>query len=337
MARNSRNEPPNTAGVVYASPASSRGTMDRSSVAAEEGGQSPTSPRPSLSSDIITPVKDPTESRTIPIDPGIGTQLSDQPVSSHPESDRMHDHTPSDLTDNVINQADSTWQKQNSASSRSCQCIDSILHVIERLDDNEFGIGSLPFDKVLKLQKWMVYQSLIPLQCDLCCASGRTQSMVMILCERIVEISRCLSKRLERLVSNLASYSAAATMDIFEVLQLPEILAGTHPSPLHGEEEYDMHHEADVDGLYSRVAPDCTLHLFSREFRAEYSSDEQCGMIQYLSKKQIETTMRLLERLRNAAGPGTWRGGKVTAMERRLRIIGESTQRSLDAIARAFE
>ena len=165
-----------------------------------------------------------------------------------------------------------------------------------------------------------------------------TQTTVLILCERIINVFQCLSKRLHRLWTNLSKYSIEEGLDVFEVLQLPEIRAGTSPSPPPEMKDHLGEWQIyDGETGQSGVIMECTLHLFSSEFRAEYSSDEQCGMIQVLAKKQIENAGRLLKRLRMLSASSPARTGKLMTLEDRLGRAKRTTEESLESISQAFE
>lgn len=226
-------------------------------------------------------------------------------------------------------------QDSQSKGDLGCSCIDNTLDIIQRLDDDEFCLRSLAFDQVLKLQKWLVFQCLRPLQCHRCGNNARAQSAILVICERIIEMFRCLSNRLRRLLSGLNMSVQQDGMEAFGTLQLPEPFTGAHAGPLDGGPVVPGQ-LFDGETGQSGVLSTCTLHLFSTEFRAQYSSDEQCQMIHVLAKMQIENCARLLKRLGSMCESHGARSGKIAAMEKRLRDAGNTTDESLEAISHAF-
>lgn len=220
--------------------------------------------------------------------------------------------------------------------------MDSILSIVQKLDDDEFHLRSLSVDQVLKLQKWMVFKCLAPLQCQKCGQDARTQSTILVICERMVEMFQCLSTRLTRLRQDFDLYLQRNGIEAFEILQLPESLSDNSTSleaPPPGD--HDQAHGTTTwlyDGVTGEAGASmiCTIHLFSEDFRAQYSGDEQCRMIGVLLRMQIDNCARLLQRLGSLSASQPARTGRIRAMERRLRDQEKTTEESLEAISLAF-
>ena len=220
--------------------------------------------------------------------------------------------------------------------------MDSIVGIVQKLDDDEFHLRSLSVDQVLKLQKWIVFKCLAPLQCQQCGHDARTQSTILVICERMVEMFQCLSTRLTRLHQGFDLYVQRNGIGAFEILQLPESLfdSGT-PLDAPPPGDHDQAHDTTArlyDGVTGEagVSIVCTIHLFSEDFRAQYSGDEQCRMIGVLLRMQIDNCARLLQRLGSLSASQPARSGKIRAMERRLRDLEKTAGESLEAISLAF-
>jgi hypothetical protein len=220
--------------------------------------------------------------------------------------------------------------------------MDNILSIVQKLDDDEFHLRSLSVDQVLKLQKWMVFQCLAPLQCQRCGHDPRTQCTILVICERMVEMFQCLSTRLTRLQQGFDIYVQRNGIGAFEILQLPEFLSDSS-TPLDAPPPGDHDQAHDITArLYDGVTGEagvsvvCTIHLFSEDFRAQYSGDEQCRMIGVLLRMQIDNCARLLQRLGSLSASQPARSGKIRAMERRLRDLEKTTEESLEAISLVF-
>ena len=145
----------------------------------------------------------------------------------------------------------------------------------------------------------------------------------------------CLSGRLKRLLSGLNNMSAQQDggrgVGVFEILQRQD--AAAHTDLADGEQEEALF---DEQTGHAGFVATCTLQLFSPEFRAQYSSDEQCQMIHVLARMQSENCARLLKRLASVCGSHQARSGRIRVMEKRLREAGDATDECLEAISQAF-
>ncbi|KAL6857467.1 hypothetical protein ACO1O0_004903 [Amphichorda felina] len=215
-------------------------------------------------------------------------------------------------------------------------CVDNTLHLIQRLDDDEFCLKKLSVDQLLKLQKYLVFQCVQPLQCNQCASNTGAQGAVLIVCGRIINMSECLSNRLKRLLNGLSMSAQKDRISVFEILQRPDILHAPDEDFTNDNHEGSTALFNGQTGQAGYVAK-CTLHLFSPEFRGQYSSDEQCQMIQVLARMQIDNCARLLKRLGSMCGSHHQaRSERIRAMEKRLQDAGSSTDESLEAISQAF-
>lgn len=90
----------------------------------------------------------------------------------------------------------------NSAPSNStgppCSCVEHLLDMMQKLDDDFFGLRRLALDQVLQVMKLLMFHCCQPLDCDQCSQLPIINTNLLIVCDRVTELFSCLSKRLSR-------------------------------------------------------------------------------------------------------------------------------------------
>lgn len=167
-------------------------------------------------------------------------------------------------------------------SSSRCSCNESLMDVVQKLDDDFFSLRHLPFDEVLHVQKWLMFSCCEPLDCAYCEERPITHSTLLIICDRITQIFTCLCRRLGSITT-------------------PPI--GPDPPPT---ESWPLQQTQEVivawqlfDGRtgQSGMTGPCTHDIFRETFGAVHSQEEQLLTIQVLMKAQMRNFTKLLERV----------------------------------------
>ncbi|KFA55390.1 hypothetical protein S40293_10986 [Stachybotrys chartarum IBT 40293] len=159
-------------------------------------------------------------------------------------------------------------------SENACTCVQDCFDIIQKLDDDEFQLTSLAFDHVLKLQKYLIFHCCKLLDCPACVDNLGASTVTLVICERVTNMFECLCKRIE------PGGVAAAT------------LLG-----LEKDHKYCVHATASNMNFTSILKGPCNPQMFSPEFSAEYSLEEQMHMIRALAKVQAKTFNQFLVRL----------------------------------------
>jgi hypothetical protein len=210
-----------------------------------------------------------------------------------------------------------------------CSCLEDMLEIVQKLDDDEFKLRTLGFDEVLKLQKFMIFHCCKPLDCANCMDLPSTSTVILIICERITEMFRCLSRRIKR--------------------QLPDGGELDAPNNKSDEPGFLFHHplsngqaldEASpirlFDGLSSEasIRVPCNPDMFSPEFKAQYSYEEQLHMIRVLAKIQVRNANQLLLRISemHQSQRSQARFGKILDLINRLQQAAESIDRTFQIL-----
>lgn len=156
------------------------------------------------------------------------------------------------------------------------------MDIVQKLDDDFFGLRQLPFDEVLQVQKWLMFSCCQPLECLDCTQQSITHSTLLIICDRITQIFACLRGRLNKI--------STGTM-------------GSDPTQLGGRpapREQDLNISSQLfDGTTgeSGMSGQCTIDIFRERFGAEHSQEEQLLTIQVLMKAQMRNFSKLLDRV----------------------------------------
>jgi hypothetical protein len=209
------------------------------------------------------------------------------------------------------------------------------------LDDDEFHLRTLSFDQVFKLQKYLIFHCLAPLDCKSCSDSPRTHTVVLIITGRVVEMFACLSRRLKNTqpkfivdgprADDLREHSSSigeARPSFFRFKEPPNVPPGWGPTNIFDGETGEP-----------GVAVVCNPDMFSPDFREQYSTEEQFHMIKVLAKIQIRNLNQLLVRV--GAMPQSQRSqarmGKIEEQKKRLQEAAEIMEASFEAILKEIE
>jgi hypothetical protein len=186
-----------------------------------------------------------------------------------------------------------------------------LLDIMQKLDDDEYKLTTLGFDHVLKLQKFLIFHCFKPVDCVSCRDSPTVSSMTLIICERIANMYDCLATRITP--------------------------GGVSFNKLSGEYE-------PTDKLIEPSGPKrfrhgilqgpCNPELFSPEFRAEYSVEEQLHMIRVLAKVQTKNTRQFLARFAELkqSQRSQARLAKVEMLDERISDAAASIDKAFDAM-----
>lgn len=211
----------------------------------------------------------------------------------------------------------------------SCSCIDDTLQIVQRFDDDEFRLTTLPIDQVLQLQKWVIFQCCKPLDCTNCTSILTTHTLVLIICDRLSEMFECISKR----ISNRIMRARAAADDDEDNPIGTTLPVGT---PIHVE--YNSAQLFDgTSGAPSKITM-CTRMVFSGEIWKQYSEEEQIHMIRVLLRCQIRNFRQLLERVGDVTHPqrSNARNAKIKSMTARLEKASSVIEVALREVLRPY-
>ncbi|EXA30036.1 hypothetical protein FOVG_18543 [Fusarium oxysporum f. sp. pisi HDV247] len=172
----------------------------------------------------------------------------------------------------------------------SCSCLEDMLEIVRKLDDDEFRLRTLTFDEVLKLQKWTIFHCCKPLDCLNCADLPAASSVILIICEKITEMFRCLSRRIKRQLADgeqLNDFSSDETLP-FHQLSSDIGVAYDDASPTHLFDRF-----SGAPG----ISTPCNSDMFSPEFKGQYSCEEQLHMSRILAKIQVRNFNQFLLRI----------------------------------------
>ncbi|OTA99733.1 hypothetical protein M426DRAFT_252350 [Hypoxylon sp. CI-4A] len=215
----------------------------------------------------------------------------------------------------------------NGSPTPSCSCMQDAVRVIQQLDDDEFGITSLSLDQVLQLQKWMIAQCCKPIDCVNCVHLSAIHTVLLIIADRLTETFECLHRRIRRAAAGLSDHQSS----------LPNALT---PSEI-DEPTFPVDTRAQLFCNSSGIAASssmCNNQLFSAEFRAQYSDEEQVHMIRVLLKLQIRNFRNLLSRIDsvNQITGSSARRSKIRALVGRLGKSNTDIEVALQAVLRTI-
>ncbi|KAH6695433.1 hypothetical protein F5X68DRAFT_30381 [Plectosphaerella plurivora] len=189
--------------------------------------------------------------------------------------------------------------------------------VVQKLDDDEFHLTTLPLDKVLQLQKWLVFQCCRPLECPKCNNSPSVHTLLLIVCDRLTEMFDCTSRRLKRI--------RVTTTGGMAMQALSNVLGGEGLSKSPSEPFNQLY--CSVSGSPADQT-ECTPVIFSDDLHGQYTEEEQVHMIRGIISLHVGYFRRLLLRIEGLSQVG---GNKA-----RLSRISSIITR-LDAAAVAIE
>lgn len=190
--------------------------------------------------------------------------------------------------------------------------------VVQKLDDDEFHLTTLALDKVLQLQKWLIFQCCRPLECPRCVEASSVHSLLLIVCDRLVEMFDCTSRRLGRI--------KVTTTGGMVMQALSDVIGKQPPWP---EDP-----SATFKQLFCSVSgspadqTECSPLVFSDDLHGQYTEEEQVHMIQGIINLHVGYFRRLLARIEGVSQLG---GNKA----RLSRVSSISTR--LDAAAAAID
>ena len=198
-----------------------------------------------------------------------------------------------------------------------CSCVDDLLHVVERLDNDDFQLRTLAFDQVLKLQKWLTFNCLQPLGCSNCSNRPTVHSVILVICERVTNMFQCLSRRLKQPRLNLEETDTSSSFTTFSCLSRAADSSEPSPQP----QTFEV-------STYAGNTFGCNPEMFSPEFRRQYSNEEQFHMIRVLAEIQVRNFDKLLVRISEVAMAQGSQGRVEKVQVTRMRL--QEAARSID-------
>ncbi|KAK3378639.1 hypothetical protein B0T24DRAFT_609465 [Lasiosphaeria ovina] len=241
------------------------------------------------------------------------------------------------------------------ANSGSCSCLGDAVRVVQQLEDDEFHTSTLSLDMVLQLQKWLIFQCCNVLDCPKCASLPTVHAMVLIICDRMSEMFECISTRIRLAAAVIMSLSPAAGSSSSksaspENSESPDSLnaaIGTGTAyilTLEQQAAMNWNNTPSNPQLFSStsggpaVSAACNPLLFSNEFRAQYSDEEQIHIMRVLLKLQIRNFRQLLLRVERAgeAQGSQARRAKVQSMTARVDKASTSINGTLEIIFQTF-
>ncbi|KAH8678356.1 hypothetical protein BX600DRAFT_451963 [Xylariales sp. PMI_506] len=227
---------------------------------------------------------------------------------------------------------------QSPANDKPCDCINNMLSIVQRLDDDEFHLTTLPLDQVFHLKKWLIFQCCKPLDCTSCSTMLAGQSIVLVVCERLSEMFECISKRIRR---------AASVMITSEPSGRDHASTDSPPGFTTAHDDDDdadpLHRSAGhlFDGTTGGPSKDsiCNPMMFSGQVYEQYSEEEQIHLIQVLLKFQIRSFRQLLGRVGDPSvySNSVARSAKIAAMISRLDSASAAIDAALQAVLRSYD
>ncbi|KAF7554616.1 hypothetical protein G7Z17_g2766 [Cylindrodendrum hubeiense] len=217
---------------------------------------------------------------------------------------------------------------RNSTDAIACCCLVDTLDIVQKLDDDAFQLRTLAFDHVLKLQKWLIFHCCKPLDCDKCSTLLQTYTVILIICDRVAEMFKCLSRRIKQPSPNSPEGDDHGQIGTPDMTTPSSSATFQRSEPLSGD--------ASSAQLFDSLSGDagirtpCNPEMFSPEFRAQYSYDEQLHMIRVLAKIQVRNFNQLLVRISETqqTQQSQARFGKIMSLIRRLQDAGASMEES---------
>lgn len=190
----------------------------------------------------------------------------------------------------------------SSGNPAPCQCEAEIVRVVQQLDDDTFQLSTLPLDRVLQLQKWLIFHCCKPLSCPSCSAVATCHAMILVVCDRLTEMFECIHRRIRR-------YGGVTTAPDDAYPPSTQLFT--------------------ADGAASKAV--CTTLLFSLELNGQYSDEEQVHMIQVLLNLSVRNLRRLLARAEELSKIG---GGQARLL--RIRSLLARLGKAVEDIDNAF-
>ncbi|KAJ5689307.1 hypothetical protein N7462_003699 [Penicillium macrosclerotiorum] len=211
------------------------------------------------------------------------------------------------------------------AKSDGCSCMHNAVRVVQQLDDDDFHITTLSLGQVLQLQKWIISQCYKPLDCVTCKFLPTVHTVLVIICDRLTEMFECIHKRIKKAnqrISGLTDFSDQSTSASSDSLSSTERSGELYCTSSH----------------VAAGKANCNPELFSADFPAMYSTEEQVHMIRVLLKLQVRNFRALLMRVGNASQitGSEARQAKIKSMIIRLGRAASDIDNSLQAVLQLF-
>ncbi|KAH8195275.1 hypothetical protein TruAng_010570 [Truncatella angustata] len=168
-----------------------------------------------------------------------------------------------------------------------CSCLQSLIQIVQQLDDDHYRITTLSLDQVLQLQKGLVAQCDKPFACLACDDVPAIYTFLVIICDRLTEMFECIHKRIKRMNQRLTNDDS------------PGSFSGTNSSSEAGESISGQLFCSTTGEMATRAS--CNPALFSPHFQDSFSNEEQLHMVGALLKLQMGSFQSLLARVRNSA------------------------------------
>ncbi|KAL7781911.1 hypothetical protein V8C43DRAFT_297253 [Trichoderma afarasin] len=196
-------------------------------------------------------------------------------------------------------------------SYKTCCCMENSVTVLQRLEDDEFRITELSIEGVVQLQKWVMFQCCLALDCPICCLLPQVQALIVVICDRLTEIFECLCKRLHNSVAELNE------LESLESQPLPSTSIVTGSSSTNRQSQLYCSSTRGPAELAS-----CNSAIFSDIHGENYIPQEQLHMMRGLLNLQIEYFRNLLKRVNGVSqvSGSEARQAKVKTMMARLEI-----------------
>lgn len=218
----------------------------------------------------------------------------------------------------------------------ACSCLGDTLDIVQKLDDDAFQLRTLAFDHVLKLQKWLIFHCCKPLDCDKCADLLQTYTIILIICDRVAEMFKCLSRRIKLPLSNPTAVDDPTSIETPDMTTpSSSVTLPRDNPPLQDESTAQLFDSFSGD---AGITTPCNPEMFSPEFRAQYSYDEQLHMIRVLTKIQVRNFNQLLVRISELqqTQQSQARFGKIMSLIKRLQEAGASMDASFQSMLQSL-
>ncbi|CAG9939830.1 unnamed protein product [Clonostachys rosea f. rosea IK726] len=232
------------------------------------------------------------------------------------------------------------WSNPPPPPGSVCPCLNDLVGIVQKLDDDEYKLRTLAFDQVLKLQKFLLFHCLAPLDCKSCNSLAKAHTVVLIICERVTEMFLCLGRRVantrphlvegDKLEANpcypIDTVNGPAFFSFKKKMMVPD-------SP--GNSSHTLEGDVGRDG----VVVVCNPEMFSPDFREQYSTEEQFHMIRVLAKIQMKNFNQLLMRIGKMpqSTRSEARMDKIHALTNRLEEATAVMEEGFDAIMESMD
>ncbi|KAH7163355.1 hypothetical protein B0J13DRAFT_35319 [Dactylonectria estremocensis] len=226
---------------------------------------------------------------------------------------------------------------QISSNVAMCSCLEDTLDIVQKLDDDAFQLRTLAFDHVLKLQKWLLFHCCKPLDCDKCTSLLQTSTIILVICGRVANMFECLSRRIQPPPFSPDCPAEEGELGSITTPGIAPFLPFARPARRKTTLDTSNSELFDISGEAAIQTP-CNPEMFSAEFRAQYSYDEQLHMIRVLAKIQVRNFNQLLVRISESQQTqnSQARFGRIMSFIRRLQEAGASIDESFQIMLQSL-